>query len=95
MSRRLCRLDDIPQDGAIGLDMDGHALVAVRRDGNVHLYLNWCPHLGIELNFMPDDFLDSEGQFLICSNHGALFEIDSGACISGPCAGDNLVPVPY
>lgn len=95
MSQRICRLEDIPEEGAIGLDVDGNALVAVRRDGEVHIYLNWCPHLGIELNFMPDEFLDSERQFIICANHGALFEIDSGDCISGPCAGDALVKVPH
>jgi nitrite reductase/ring-hydroxylating ferredoxin subunit len=26
--------------------------------------------------------------------HGALFEIDSGLCVSGPCAGKALRPLP-
>lgn len=90
----LCRLDEIPEDGARGFRLEGRDLVAVRHDGGVHVYLNWCPHLGIELNFQPDVFLDMDGQFIQCANHGALFEIDSGACILGPCKGQSLTAVP-
>ena len=43
------------------------------------------PSSGIELNWMPDQFLESGGDLIICSTHGALFKIDDGLCISGPC----------
>jgi nitrite reductase/ring-hydroxylating ferredoxin subunit len=69
-------------------------VVVVKHDGLVRAFVNWCPHLGIELNFMPDQFMDSDNQFIMCANHGALFEIDSGDCLSGPCSGDKLIPVP-
>ena len=55
--------------------------------------MNWCPHLGIELNFMPDQFMDEENTFIMCANHGALFEVESGNCLSGPCANECLKAV--
>lgn len=90
----LCRLEDIPEDSARECLVEGQSLVLVHRDGQLFAYLNWCPHLGIELNFQPDVFLDQDNRFIQCANHGALFEIESGHCLSGPCNGDNLVAVP-
>jgi nitrite reductase/ring-hydroxylating ferredoxin subunit len=53
-----------------------------------------CPHLGIPLNWAPERFLDLDGTLIQCSSHGALFQIDSGECIAGPCAwATSLQPV--
>ena len=52
--------------------------------------MNACPHIGIPLEFQPDEFLDMEKRFIQCANHGALFEIETGDCIAGPCAGQAL-----
>jgi nitrite reductase/ring-hydroxylating ferredoxin subunit len=90
----VCNLTDIPDDSAREFQKDGQPVVLVKHDGLVRAFVNWCPHLGIELNFMPDQFMDSDNQFIMCANHGALFEIDSGDCLSGPCSGDKLIPVP-
>lgn len=93
--QRLCPLSDIPEGEARGFEFGRKSVVAVVRDGQLRTYLNWCPHLGIDLNFMPDEFLDMDRQFLMCANHGALFEIETGECLSGPCQGESLVPVPH
>ena len=53
-------------------------------------YLNICPHLGVELNWMPGRFMDSDNLFIQCSTHGALFKPGDGECIAGPCQGDAL-----
>lgn len=53
-------------------------------------YLNICPHLGIELNWMPGKFMDADNLFIQCSTHGALFKPGTGECIAGPCQGDAL-----
>ncbi len=67
----------------------------VRHHGGLEGYLNRCAHTGLELDWTPGRFLDSEGQWLICAAHGALYEPASGACVAGPCAGrGGLVPVP-
>lgn len=86
----LCQIDDIPDPGSKSLTHQGHALFAVRQHGEVYLYRNRCPHLGIELNWLPDQFLDVEETLIQCATHGALFLIESGECVSGPCMGDAL-----
>lgn len=53
-------------------------------------FLNQCPHLGIELNWMPGRFMDADNLFIQCSTHGALFKPGTGECIAGPCQGDAL-----
>lgn len=65
----------------------------VRAEGRVRGFVNRCPHLGIELNWLPERFLDSGGSFIQCATHGALFTLNTGECIAGPCAGDALTPL--
>ncbi len=91
----LCQQDDIPDGGAKGFMLQGTAIFAVRQFGAVYVYRNRCPHLGIELEWMPDQFLDSEGALIQCATHGALFTIDTGICVAGPCAGDALEAIPF
>ena len=89
----LCDIDTIPEGGAKGLRINNHQLVAVKKDGQVYVYVNSCPHIGITLEFQPDQFLDLENRYIQCANHGALFEIENGDCVSGPCRGKALKPV--
>lgn len=35
-----------------------------------------------------------DGFHLLCGTHGALFRPQDGYCVSGPCVGDSLEPVP-
>ena len=35
-------------------------------------------------------FLDVTGTLIQCASHGALFLIQSGRCVAGPCAGQSL-----
>ena len=96
--RVLCRISDIPENGAKGFPGPDGAftgLVAVRRGDNVYLYENACPHIGTPLDWTPDRFLSRDGCHLICATHGALFDIPTGACISGPCLGDRLTQVAF
>lgn len=66
----------------------------VRRDRDVFAYVNRCPHAGHPLNMRPDDFLTTDRALILCNSHGALFNIASGACVAGPCAGQALQPLP-
>ena len=94
MAEKLCELGDIPDGGAVGTiaDMGDRkiAIFAVRQQDEVYVYENACPHLGSPLNFLPDEFLTPDGTQIICSTHEALFNIDDGLCIEGPCEGDHL-----
>ncbi|KJH79988.1 MULTISPECIES: Rieske (2Fe-2S) protein [Pseudomonadaceae] len=87
---RLCATGDIKEGQSKGFEIQGQRLLAVRKDGVLHLYENRCPHRGIPLEWLPDQFLDSSGSLIQCATHGALFLIDSGECVAGPCAGQAL-----
>lgn len=91
----LCALNELTDNGAKGFDIAGRKLFAVRKGDSIYLYENSCPHKGIPLEWMPDTFLDPDKQFIQCSTHGALFTIDQGLCIAGPCNGASLKPVKF
>jgi len=62
--------------------------------GNFLAYINSCPHTGVNLNWMPNQFFDLETRFLQCGLHGALFEPKSGLCVHGPCLAQSLSTLP-
>jgi nitrite reductase/ring-hydroxylating ferredoxin subunit len=62
----------------------------VRQGGRVFAYENHCAHAGHPLNWGPDRFLTRDGRAIICASHGALYAIDSGSCLGGPCKGQSL-----
>jgi len=90
----LCRANDLPEAQSRAFEVNGVALLAVRREGQVYAYRNQCPHRGIRLEWQPDQFLDSSASLIQCARHGALFLIESGECVSGPCAGESLQALP-
>jgi nitrite reductase/ring-hydroxylating ferredoxin subunit len=51
--------------------------------------------LGVELEWTADQFLDSEGMLIQYATHGALFLIETGQCVAGPCLGQYLQAVPF
>lgn len=95
--RALCLADAIAEGEVRGFPpMPGGltGLVALRRAGRLHVYVNACPHLGLPLEMVPDQFLDADGRYLVCSAHGARFRLEDGRCVSGPCSGEALESVP-
>lgn len=93
----LCRLLDI-EDGrakefAYGQGDEIRNIFVQRRGGRVYAYENSCPHAYIPLNMTAGDFTEKSGQYLICQNHGALFDIESGLCLAGPCNGQSLTAI--
>lgn len=94
---RLCALDDIPDGGGNGFTVEKgggkYLYMAIRREGRVLVYFNSCPHTGGPLDFKPGQFLSLDRSHILCSTHGALFRIEDGRCVSGPCAGEGLKAV--
>lgn len=86
---------DLAEGEARGLEQHNQYLFVVRKNGNLYLYWNRCPHLGTPLEWEEHRFLDADGALIQCSNHGALFQIDDGRCLVGPCKGKYLQAVPF
>lgn len=93
----LCSLDDLEEPGSLGFylpsDQGPREIFLVRKGDLVFAYQNHCPHTGINLEWQADQFLDPGGSFIQCATHGALFRIEDGYCLRGPCAGESLQPV--
>lgn len=92
---KLCMTNDIPDREARAFDTTAYGILFItQRDGQFFAYKNICPHLQIELEFLENEFLDQDKEFIQCSTHGALFQAETGECISGPCLGESLTVVP-
>ncbi len=97
MQKILCQLDELDDPGAKGVmihlpDSDKQIeILLVRKAGEIHAYHNRCPHTGVQLEWVPDQFLDLDRHYIQCATHGALFRMQDGYCVRGPCAGDFLV----
>lgn len=66
----------------------------VRRGDSLAGYVDRCPHMGVPLAQTLDAYLTDDGSLIACAWHGALFRIEDGACVAGPCAGARLSPWP-
>jgi len=63
----------------------------VKKGGRYFAYQNLCQHLPITLDLRDSDFFTHDKQFLQCHMHGAMYEVETGFCIAGPCQGARLV----
>lgn len=77
-----------------GTPFPGAALFVVHKDDQWRAYRNSCPHTGAPLEWQAHRFLDYDGSFIECAIHGALFRVDDGQCLRGPCAGQPLQALP-
>jgi nitrite reductase/ring-hydroxylating ferredoxin subunit len=59
-------------------------------EGRLYAYVNRCPHIGITLDWVDNQFFTVDKRYLMCANHGAVFEPPTGECIWGPCVGASL-----
>ncbi len=84
-------LMDAPDRAAEGVQA-GDDLIAYRCGDEVRVWRNICPHAGRRLDWAPGRFL-RDGRDLVCSHHGAVFELDGGRCTSGPCRGQALTAI--
>jgi len=69
-------------------------LFVIRKQQRFYAYLNRCPHTGVNLNWFPNQFFDIDQHYIQCATHGALFKVENGYCVRGPCAGASLLSVP-
>lgn len=93
--RELCDVSGFEELQTKGFEIEGKNLLLVKHRDQFYLYENSCPHRSIPLEWQPDQFLDVEKTFIQCATHGALFKIETGECIAGPCVADSLTAVPF
>ncbi|PHX43141.1 Rieske (2Fe-2S) protein [Pseudomonas sp. NZIPFR-PS5] len=86
----LCDSAALMEGKSLGFEVDELRILAVRRAGQVYVYANRCPHRGVALEWQADEFLDASASLIQCATHGALFLIESGECVAGPCEGKSL-----
>jgi len=92
--QKVCRLSDLPEGSSRGFTLHYSAacedIFLVHHQGRITAYRNSCPHTGGPLDWVPDRFLNLDGDLIQCATHDALFRIEDGVCIAGPCAGRAL-----
>jgi nitrite reductase/ring-hydroxylating ferredoxin subunit len=93
----LCRLADIPDGGARGFAVEGpdlaQRIVVARLGKRIFGYVNLCPHALSRLDSEIGQFFEyDDSSHLFCDSHAALFRVEDGVCIEGPCEGQALTP---
>jgi nitrite reductase/ring-hydroxylating ferredoxin subunit len=90
----LCSLDTLEDPGSREFRVGRRErMFVIRKDNEVFGYMNLCPHQGTVLDWKPNTFLTTELDYVMCATHGALFEIEDGKCVYGPCLGRSLAPI--
>jgi len=97
-SRSLARAADLAEGEARGFEVEGlrRKVIVVRLGGRFFGWLDACPHYssGTPMAWKRDAYLDGERAHIACHAHGALFDIETGECVSGPCLGKRLTGAP-
>lgn len=89
----ICKANELTNGDSKGFSLNDTPCFITKRDDAFFAYKNACPHLGITMEWQPNNFLDGDKELIQCSMHGALFIIESGECVYGPCQGKNLTPI--
>lgn len=93
----LCRLDELQDPGSRGVMLQqGERLqdvLVVRRGQGVYAYINSCPHTGSPLDWNEHEFLSLDKGYIQCAMHAALFRLEDGICVAGPCTGASLTAI--
>lgn len=91
--RRITSVDAVPADTTylftVRDDDNEREAVLVRTDDGVRGWLNYCRHL-LDVRLDKGSGAPMRDGELVCANHGAYFEADTGYCTFGPCEGATL-----
>lgn len=68
-------------------------IILVRTVIGHRAYVNRCRHISVPLDYGDGEVFDENGEMFQCRTHGALYRIEDGRCVAGPCSGASLKPV--
>lgn len=93
----LCQMSQLAEKRSIGVTVSGlgKKVIVVLKAGNIFAWLDACPHYpqGTPMAWRTGEYLNGDGTYIACHSHGALFDIQTGVCLKGPCLGAGLTPV--
>lgn len=96
--RGVATIEEVPVNGTMLVTLerpdDGtrREVILTRRKGDVVAYENRCQHWRDVRLDKGSGAVTRNGE-IVCPKHGAIFEMDSGECVHGPCRGASLEPV--
>ncbi|GAC1356085.1 MAG: hypothetical protein NVSMB47_09520 [Polyangiales bacterium] len=80
---------DDPQIGKVV----ARGAVLAKKAGRIYAYANVCRHIPLPLDLGDGDVAAADRRHFLCHHHGARYRIEDGACASGPCDGESLLPL--
>jgi nitrite reductase/ring-hydroxylating ferredoxin subunit len=66
----------------------------VNHQGQIYGYVNRCCHVPMSMDWVDNQFMTEDKQFILCATHGACYLPDTGECVGGPPFGQFLTRVP-
>lgn len=103
-STKIVALDRVPEDstflftvrdgaadgnGNTAENGDRREAILLREDGDVVGWLNYCQHF-THIRLDKGSGAERRDGEVLCTNHGAMFDVESGLCTHGPCEGAYL-----
>ena len=78
------------------LPIDGHdeECFVLNHGGTLYAYVNRCLHVPMTMDWIDNQFMTEDQQYIQCATHGACYVPETGECVSGPPCGKFLICVP-
>ncbi len=73
---RICALDDVPADKALGMAVNGQRLILARCGDEVHIFQGFCTHMLFPLAGSPVDEC-----VMTCNLHHSRFDVRDGSVV--------------
>jgi len=94
---KICSLDELINKKAIVIeDSDKYlpGIIIYKNNNIIKAWINNCPHANLTLDLIGGKVQSKDGN-LLCANHGAKFDPETGSCLKGPCKEKSLTIFPF
>lgn len=89
----ICASSDVSEGGYINANIGAFEMLVFGGE-TPHVYVNACPHQFLPLDHNGTAILGEDGKTILCTNHSAVFDKETGIGTEGMAVGCNLVKVP-
>ncbi len=90
----VCEASHVLNARSLSIDLNGFPVLLARSGDHIFAFVNACPHQFLPLDYRRGSVVSADGKALLCSNHQAGFDLESGEGVSGFGIGCALDPVP-